>query len=574
MTDQTTHSATTRGPSRAVVFQYALAILVAMLVAAPLLPIVYQSFLSGALYDADSTLTLRNYARLFEYAELPSVAINSVLFSVLATLIAQVVGVTAAILLGRTDMPGRRFFGAILLWPLFISHLVLAVGWVLAYGPTGIISSAIKLWIGPEPWNLYSLAGAAMVEGVALAPFTILFCLGSTALGNAALEDAARCCGASPWRTLTRVTLPLLKPAILYSGMLNFTSAIDTLAVPLVLGEPAGIHFFATFIYQIGISAPQPNYGVVGVAAVLLLVIVSALVWLQARMLGDSRRFVTLGGKAGVKRVFRLNALRWPAFALVMAYAVFAIIVPMGTLIIRSLVSFLSPLVPFWTVMTLDNYVMIFTQPDHQRAILNTLFIAVVGAGIATTFYAFIAIVAQRSDFRFRRPLEYVALAPRAVPGLIAGLGFFYAMLIFPPMTALSGTVGVVMFAYVMRYIPTGFAALSPSLLQIEGDMDRAARVAGAGWITVSWRIVRGLIKPALVSCYCILFIAFLKEYNAALFLRAPGNEVIGTSLITYWVGGQMGVVAALSVFQIAVTAIFIALARKFWKVDLGGAKL
>ena len=110
----------------------------------------------------------QHFASLFAEAEFRTVIVNTIYFATMMTLVAQSIGIGCAILIGRTDLPGRRVFGEILLWPLFISHLVLAFGWFLMFGPAGYITLAVQGVIGTQPWNLYSLTGMAVVAGLAL----------------------------------------------------------------------------------------------------------------------------------------------------------------------------------------------------------------------------------------------------------------------------------------------------------------------------------------------------------------------------------------------------------------------
>jgi iron(III) transport system permease protein len=556
---------------RSVLLQWGIFGSTIVLVAAPILPIVYQSLIDRAIYDTGHELTLQNFVDLFTEASFGRVILNSFILACASTLIAQTLGAVFAILLGRTDLPGRRIFGDILLWPLFISHLVLAFGWFMSYGSAGYVTQFVQSFLGYEPWTLYSIAGMAVIAGVSQVPLALLYCLGSAALADPSLEDAARTCGARPLRTLRSITLPLLMPAILYSAVLNFTGALEMLSIPLIFGEPVGLTFFTTFLFQQGIASPRPNYGLVGTAAVLLLAIVMLLVWLQSKLLRNTRRFVTVGGKAARPRPFPLGPLRWPAFALVLLYVMLFILFPIGVLGLRACVSFLSPLIPFWEMFTFEFFHEVFTLENTQRSILNTVVVASIGAAIGTLFIAIIAMVVHRSEFRYRRQLEYVALFPRALPGIIAGLGFFYAVVLLQPLGWLRNTILILIIAYIMRYIPTGYGALAPALLQIGADLDRSARVAGADWWTSMQAIIMRVMKPALFTCFALLFINFFKEYSTAIFLFAPGSEVIGTTLLQFWVQGEMGRVAALSSLQIVLTVFFIYCVRRALGVRIYG---
>jgi iron(III) transport system permease protein len=510
------------------------------------------------LYDGVGRLTAANYAALFTDATLRASVANSLVFAFLTTVIALVLGAGAAIAVGRTNVPGARFFGELFLWPLYLSQLVMAFGFSIMYGPSGYVTLAAQAVTGGTPWNLYTMGGMAVVAAICEAPVTFLYCLSSTRMADATLEDSARIAGAGSLRTLWTITLPLMRPALVYSAILNFTLALELLSVPLIFGGPVGIHFLSTFLYDEGIGASTPRYGLVGAAAVALLAIVTLLVWLQGRLLTNIGRFVTVKGKATRPRRFPLGWLRWPLALVMLVYTAFAVLAPLAGLALRAVTTFLTPLVPMGEVLTADHLKMIVSSTTYVRSITNSIAIALIGGALATVFVGLVAIVTQRSPFRHARALEYVALYPRAVPGLVVGLGFLWAMIVFRPLGALHNTIAILVLAFTMRYLPTGLGAVSPALLQISPELDRAARVSGADWWTTSWAMVMRLLKPALFSAFAVLFICFFKDYATAVFLFAPGSEVIGTTLLSFWIQGDAGPVAALAMVQVLITFAFV----------------
>lgn len=551
--------------------QYGTALLTVVLVAAPLLPVLYQSVVDRPLYDAGKQLTLDNFVRLANTDGFGLILWNTFAFGALTTLIAQVLGTLAAVLFGRTDMPAARLLGEFFLWPIYLSALVLSFGWYTVYGPSGYLT---MLWnaVFEEPfWDLYSLPGMAAIAGVSLAPVAYIYCMSSATITDPSLEEAARVSGAGTFRTLRRITLPLLMPAIAYSAVLNFTVALELLAIPLVFGEPAGITVLTTFLYTQGVAGIRPDHGLAATAAALMLAVVCFLVWLQGRLLGNTRRFVTLGGKATRPRPFRLGRLRWPLFVVCALYIAATVVAPIGVLVLRAFASFLSPMVPLTEVLSLGNFAQLFEEPIYARAVWNSFLVSAVGGALATALIAMIAVVVHRSEFRFREPLHYAALFPRAVPGVVAGVGFFYAIALMPGLGEIRNTIWILVIAFTMRYIPTGFGAVAPMLMQVSPDLDRAARVQGADWWTTCRRIILPLMRPALVACYTILFISFFKEYTTAIFLFAPGSEVIGTALLHLWIQGEAGLVAALAAIQVGVIAVCVAAARAAFGVRLHG---
>jgi len=556
---------------RNVTIQWLVAGVTLGLVVLPLLPIFYQAFLDKPLYYPDAVPTIDNFATLFAEAEFRTVVINTFYFAIVMTIIAQCVGVTCAILIGRTDLPGRQVFGEILLWPLFISHLVLAFGWFLMFGPSGYITLAVQSVIDVEPWNLYSLTGMAVVAGLAQAPLAYLYCIASATSVDASLEDAARSAGAGTWTVLRRITLPLMRPSIIYGTIMNFVVALEILSIPLVFGGPAGIEVFTTYLYNRVFRTATPAYGLVAAAAFFMLALVMTLIALQGRLMRDRARFVTVGGKATRPRAFPLGRWRWIAFALMLIYVGLGIVAVIGGLALRSAVTLLSPLLPIWDLFTWENYEVILSYPVYLRSIANTIQIAF-GAGIiGTALVALVVLVSNRSPFPHARQLEYIAMAPRAVPGIIAGIGILYAAAIFAPLGWLRNTIWILVAAYVMRYIPAGFGAIAPSLAQISQDLDRGARTVGADWWRTARSILLPLIRPALFSCFALIFILCFKEYVTAVFLFAPGSEVIGTTMLQFWQNGDNGPVSALATVQVGLTFLFITLARRLLGVRIYG---
>ena len=327
MTDISHPGTAGRGIDRSRAIYWGVAALTTILVFGPITPIVFQAFLDKPLYDDTAVMTVGNFSRLFSEPGIAGVFFNTLYFGALTMVVAQVFGAVMAVLVGRTNLPGRKWLGEIFIWPLFVSNLVIAFGWFTMYGPSGFMTLAAKTYLGGAPWNLYSVTGMGIVAGLSQAPFTYLMCLAAVTKADPLLEDAARSTGAGPFRALFSVTIPMIRPAIIYSAVLNFVVGIEMLAIPLLFGGPSGIQTVTTFLYNAGINAAvRPEYGIVGAAAVILLVVVALLVWLQGFLMKGAGRFVTVRGKASRPSTLDLGAWRWPAFLFVFAFAFLTII--------------------------------------------------------------------------------------------------------------------------------------------------------------------------------------------------------------------------------------------------------
>jgi iron(III) transport system permease protein len=532
----------------------------ALLVAAPILVIAFQSLQSAPLYEPVRTWTLDGYFRLFGHAEFRTAVLNSLQLAAVATVVATCVGVASAIAIVRFDVPGRSWLEGALLGPIYISQLVLALGWYVLYGPSGYVSLFLQQWLGWVPWNLASIPGMGVLGGLAMAPAVMLFCTSSLALSDASLEDAARSAGASPLRVVRSITLPLLRPAIVYSLLLTFVGGLEMLSIPLVFGWPSGLEFFTTFLLRETMGQAEPDYGMLGAAALSLLAMVAVLVLVQQKLLAQRQRFVTVRGKSQRPKPIDIGRWRWALFAAFALYLTFTVLLPMLALVLRSFVQYLTPLMSPWQFLTLDYYRTLWEQDIYTRSIGNSLVVATIGAAIATALIALITAVVQRSEFRFARQLEMLTLFPRAVPGMVAGIGFLWVVLWVPGLNLLHGTLAIMIIAFTMRDLPTAYATVAPSFLQIGKEIDQSARVSGASWWRTCLAIVVPIARPALIACYLIVFISFIKEYASAVFLYAPGNEIIGTTMLSTWAKGEVGPVAALSVVQLAFTLVLVAI--------------
>lgn len=566
------HADTTgRGSSLDRPVQWLVGIVATILIVFPLAPILFQSVLDRPLYEVDRAFTLGNYSRILSSGEFWGTLGTTALFGIATTILSVVLGTALAVILTRTDVPGRDVLHNLVLIPFYVSPLVLAFAWATVYGPAGFLTIFAKTRLGLPGWELYSVLGIALVAAVYYVPYTYLYSTGSLALTDPQLEDAGRIAGAGPIRTLISVTLPLLRPALAYSTILTIVSAFELLSIPLVLGSPVGIQVLATYLYKLGLVGAQTDYGGIAAVSVMMLIAITGMVWVQTRVTGLERRFVTVGGKGTRGRVMALHGLRWPLTLLIWFYVLLGVVFPLLGIVMQSATAFLSPLINPFTVLTPQNYALIFNEPSYVRSIWNALLIATIGGAIGITFIALCALIVYRSDFPYRGALQYLVLYPRAVPGIIVGIGFLWAFLLVPGLGPLRNTVVALTIAFVMRFIPLGFGAIGPSILRVSPELDRAARVSGATWLRTMGSVLFPLLRPALVSGFVLLFISFLKEYSSALFLFARGSEVIGTTMIELWRQGNSGPVAALATIQLVITFIVLFVSQRLFGARLHG---
>ena len=543
----------------------ALTILVtAAAVLAPLSLIVYQSLLSAPFFDAVKTVGLDAYAFVFADPDFWSALVNSLLIAAGMTVIAVPLGAILAFVMERTDFPGKRWIEPVILVPSFVSPMVLSFGYVVAAGPVGFYSVWATEVFGAAPWGLYSLTGMAVIAGLTHVPNVYIYASSALKSLGSDVEEAARVAGASPFRVAVSVSLPLIAPALLFSAVLVFFLGIELFGLPLVLGDPEGHLVLSTYLYKLTNKLGTPSYHLMAAVAVCIVAMTIPLVLLQRRLLQNARKYATIKGKAGRIRDLPLGRWKWFAIAVIGAWLIAAVIVPISGIALRAFVTNWGFGVNLAEAFTLDNFRAVFDEPTHVRAIWNTVLIGTVGGAITVACYTAIGFATHRRNDGWSRFIDYLVLVPRAVPGLLAGLAFLWVFLFFPPLAPLRKTIFSMWIAYTVVWLAYGMRLISSSLLQVSTELEEAARTVGASRGRISREITLPLIRHGLLGSWLLVFMIFEREYSTGVYLLAPGTEVIGAQLVSLWQGGAIDVVAALSLINIVLVFIGLAFALRF----------
>jgi iron(III) transport system permease protein len=383
----------------------------------------------------------------------------------------------------------------------------------------------------------------------------------SLAAADSSLEDAARSSGAGPARVIALVMLPMLRPAILNCTLLIFALCLEILGIPLFLGAPSNIDFYASYLYRSWSSGATPDPSFVSAGAVLLLAVVSALLILRARLSGSEQRFIATGtGGGGAHRPLDLGRWRRPAGIGIAVYIGITCAIPLLGLVVMSCVKVLTTLEAPWHLFTAENWHLVATDPTLRRSITDSLLIAGGGGAATVLLVAVATLIAHRSGFPLRRTLAPAMIYPRAVPGVILGIGFFWAYLMFTPGALVRNNLWGELIALCVRNLTLAYVVIYPSLARINAEFDRAARSSGAGWWTVARRILLPVLRPALLAAFVLMFITLLSDYDPVVFLQKPGTEVLGVTMLQTWQRGIVGPVAALAVVQVVIVAIVLLL--------------
>jgi iron(III) transport system permease protein len=516
----------------------------------------------------DGALTAEWYVQGYTSLRNYQAILNTVMIAAGTSALAVIAGTFLAWAVVRTDMPGRRLVELAAVIPFISTPLVGALAWILLASPqTGLINQAWRFFGGGEALiNAYSLGAIIFVQALYETPVVFLLVSGALRSMNPALEEASLAAGAGVFRTALRVTLPLALPAILAGALLVFILAAEQFAVPAVLGTPAKIRVLTTGIFEAQ-SVYPPRNGLAAALSVTLLAIALVGLWLHKRLLG-LRSYTTVGGKGTPPRRIGLGPWRAVVLVLCLAYLACAVLLPIATIFVSSIRTIWTA--DFrWEQFTLANYHrVLFDYPAAQRAIVNSLLIASAGATVTIVLCAFIAVLSERIRLPGSKLLDVLVMVPMGFPGIVLAVGLLHAW-ITPPFV-LYGTVWILFVAYMTRYLPVGVRSVSATLRQIHPELEECSLAAGASWFTTFRRVTLPLLKPGIAAGWALLFVAFTRELSASILLYSPKLEVLSVVIFDMYQEGGFRALSALTMLQIVIAMLALALAKWLAGVDAG----
>jgi iron(III) transport system permease protein len=495
--------------------------------------------------------TLRFYEQLFSGRFfLPSLR-NTLIYAFGSAAIAIVVGTVQALIVERTNTPGRKlaFFAAII--SLGVPHILYVVAWLLLLGRSGPVNDAIMSVLQREQAiDVYSMWGMALIEGVGFVPLTFLLMSAVLRSMDASFEEAAIMAGAGPLRAFWAITLRMGIPALCALATLIFVRTFESFEVPALVGLAGNINVLTTTIYQSMHRTGMPSYGEAGAYSVTLVGIVTVLLIWQSRLSRYAHRYQTITGKGFRPRILDLGAWRHlSAAVLVMLFLVVAVI-PLAMLVFTSFQPFYDGVnLAALGRLTLENYSVLLGPGSFRDAVVNTL---VLGASTATIVVPFTALCAWLVVRRVpgAAALDHLATLPLVFPAIILSVAFLDVFVNMP--LPLYGTLLSVIIASTVRYMPYGMRYAFTGALQIHPDLEAAATISGAARAALFRRIVMPLLAATLVSSWLVVFLLSVQAVSLPLLLVGPGSEVMAVTLFELWQNGQVTELASMGVVWIA----------------------
>lgn len=428
-----------------------------------------------------------------------------------------VIGVPLAWLTMRSDLPGRRFFRVATALPLVIPTYVGAFTLLAAFAPGGLFES----WFGVRVPSPYGFWGAFIALTLWTSPYVLLTCQAALRGLDPALEEASRSLGHGPLRTFFRVTIPQLRPAAAAGGLLVTLYVLSDFGAVSMLRYSTFTRALYLQLRSAFDRAPAAFLGLVLVAITVVFLV------LEARASRDAGGQFRVQGARRRAPLVPLGRWRWPAALFTGGFVLVALVVPLTV-------------IGFWlyrglrTGESLDVVV---------GAAGRSLLAGLVGAVAAVLAALPVAIWSARSRSRIARLTERVSFTGYALPGIVVALALVYTGIRVVP--ALYQTLAMLVFAYVVLFLPQAVGAIRTSLLQVSPSVEEASATLNASRRRTLVLLLLPLSWRGAAAGGALVFLTIMKELPATLLLAPTGFDTLA---VRVWSATQEAFYARASV--------------------------
>jgi iron(III) transport system permease protein len=494
----------------------------------PLLYLVVKSFFP------QGSFSLSAFKRVYTY-KMNWDALKTTLITASATMVfGIIIAFPLAWLVGRTNLIGKKFFRTLFVTTYMVPPYVGAMAWMRLLNPTvGTINVILmKIFrLESSPFNIYSIGGLIWVLTGFYFPYAFITISRAMEKMDPSLEEASRISGASPLKTLAKITLPLMLPSIVAAALLVFVTAGSCYGIPSIVGVPGQIHTVTTRIIDFVYIGTQEGLTDATTLAVFLMLIANIVLYVSTFPLAK-KQFITVSGKSTRPNIVDLGRWRIPITLVVVIFALIVVVIPFLTVATTSLTVNLGK--PF----SLENITMRYWERIFTRkAILSSAKNSVVSATLAATFgmvvTSMMAYLLVRTKAKGRKIPDFLITVGSGTPSVVIALALIMTMS-GKFVINIYNTLSIMVIAYMIKYMLMGMRTVVSALSQISPSLEEAAQISGAGWFRRMKDVTFKLIAPSFVAGWFLIFMPCFYELTMSTLLYSTNTKTLGYELFTY----------------------------------------
>lgn len=433
---------------------------------------------------------------------------NSAAMAATVTLFSTLIAVPLAFLTVRTDLPGRRFWLVATTLPLAVPSYVGSFALIATLAPRGSFLQLLLQPLGVEELpSIYGFPGTVLAITLFTYPYMLLSVRSGLQGIDPALEEAARSLGYGSRETFFRVVLPQLKPSMIAGGLLVALYALRDFGTPSLMR-------FDSFTRAIFLQYKTSfNRNSAAALSLMLVILVLLILWLEYRMRSRAAYYSRGSASRRPPKIMKLGIWKWPAFGFCLGITSLGIVLPVGITL-------------FWLIRGLNGG---YTFPNLLPTVLNSIGAAGLAA-LATTIFALpVAILAVRFPNKITAIIERCSYIGFGVPGIVVALSLVFFGANYLP--ALYQTLPMLIFAYLVLFLPQSVGTVRSSLLQVNPQLEESARSLGRNaWQTLR-EVTLPLVQPGVLSGAVLVFLTAIKELPATILLAPIGFSTLAMQI-------------------------------------------
>ncbi len=516
--------------------------------------------------------------------------LNSLMIALCVAVGSILVGGVIAWLMVRSDLPCKKFFSLAMIIPYMIPSWCKSMAWISVFKTPRIGGSAGFLsYLGVQVPEWLAYGPVAIICVLIIHYYAYAYLLISAALRsiNSELEEMGEVLGAPRVLMLRKITFPLVLPSILSSFILIFSKAMGTFGVPAFLGLKVSYYTISTMLYN---NIKQQQTAVAYTISLVLIAIAAVVIFINQRVLGTRKSYATIGGKGGRSNVLSLKRSKVPILILLFAFLGCAVLLPIGILILQSLMlklgdfSMSNLTLHYWigagVKEIFNSEPGVLVNPQFYQVLGNSLKLVIVASLIATVFGQLIGYVNSRGrHLKSGKLVEQLVFIPYLIPSIAFGamyLSMFstaktitlfgHTLTLFP---SLYGTFTLLVLVTVVKNLPLSSRAGTSNMLQISEELEEAAHIQGAGFLKRFGRIVFPLSKNGFMSGFMLIFMAIMKELDLLVILISPSTQTMPYMAYSYMSGGMDQYSSVVAIIMFLVVFLIYWIANKFFDADI-----
>ena len=495
----------------------------------PLLYLIYRSFF------ADGSFSLEGFKRIYSYPLNWTCLKNTLITAGLAMVFGVLLAFPLAWLVGRTNLYGKKFFRTLFVMTYMVPPYVGAMAWLRLLNPTvGTLNTLIMSIFRLEsaPFNIYSIGGLVWVLTTFYYPYAFITISRAMEKMDPSLEEASRISGASPFKTLMTVTLPLMLPSIVAAALLVFVAAASCYGIPSIIGAPGQIYTVTTRIVDYVYIGSQEGLTDATNLAVFLMAIALIVLYVSNFVVGK-REYITVSGKSTRPNIVDLGKWRIPITVVVSLFAIVVVAIPFATVFMTSFTMNMGKSIFETGNITFKYWHTILTRKSILGSGQNSLISAAWAASLGMIICLIMAYLLKRTNVKGKGVPDFLITVGSGSPSVVIALALIMTM---------SGRFGINIYntmfimvvAFMIKYMMMGMRTVVSAFSQISPSLEEAAQISGSGWIRRLKDVVFPLIVPSIVAGWFLIFMPCFYELTMSNLLYSNNTKTLGVELFTY----------------------------------------